>query len=133
MKVFNSLKLIMLILLFSFSLSAQTGETNPCLQDRSEKLRLLKSAEDNKYNIRYITIVGNTYTRYPAFRKNWDTSFNEGSIFTQEILMKSIKGTNKLKTIKKISLDNIEVRLEENDNRGWNAIDFTICVEHTAK
>lgn len=133
MRVFNSLKLIMLIFLFSFSLSAQTNETNPCFQDSSEKLRLLKLAEDNQYNIRHIAIVGNTYTRYPTFRKNWDRSFEEGSIFTQEALMKSIKGTNRLKTTEKISLDNIEVRLEENDKRGWNAIDFTICVEQKAK
>lgn len=133
MRIFSALKLIVLFVLLSIPVSAQTGETNPCLQDSAERSRLLKTAEDNQYNIRRIEIVGNTYTSYRAFQKYWEKDFEEGSIFTQELLIKSIKGTNKLKTIKRISLDNIEVRLEKDEIRGLNVIDFSICVEQKKK
>lgn len=129
-----SLILFVAVALFSiFSETVRGDKPNPCAQSKAEKLRLIKKAEDNEYNIRRIEIFGNTDTRYPTFRKHWDRNFGEGSIFTRESLMKSIAGTNKLKTIKPISLDNIAVRLEENDKRGWNAIDFVICVEQNRK
>ena len=124
---------ISLIVFASFSGFAQTeNEQSPCAQDEAEKLRLIKKAEDDQYNVRNIQIFGNTYTRYPAFRERWDKNFEEGSIFTKKILVKSIEGTNKLKTIKPISLDDIKIRLEENDQRGWNAIDFDICVQQVS-
>ncbi len=132
MKTFNLLSLLGLSfwgLVFLFSDSAFADETNPCSQNKAEKLQLLKKAEENEYNIKRIEISGNTYTRYRTFRGHWEKNFNEGDIFTQEALLKSIKGINKIKSIKPISLDNIEVRLEENDNRGWNSINFVICVE----
>lgn len=131
MKYFRHLIFGLLFGLSIFSGFAQTenAEASPCFQDKTEKLQLLKKAEENQYNVRYIQLFGNTYTRYPTFRKQWEKSFEEGSIFTQKSLMKSIAGTNKLKTIKPISLDNIKVRLQENDARGWNAIDFDICVQ----
>lgn len=130
----SCLILLVTVALFSiFSETVKGDEPNPCAQSKAEKMRLIKKAEDNEYNIRRIEISGNTYTRYRTFREHWDKSFEEGSIFTRESLMKSIAGTNKLKTIKTISLENIEVRLEENDRRGWNAIDFVICVQQKTK
>ncbi len=136
MKTFKLLSLLGLSfwgLVFLFSDSAFADETNPCSQDKAEKLLLLKKAEENEYNIKRIEISGNTYSRYRTFREHWEKNFNEGDIFTQEALLKSIKGINKIKSIKPISLDNIEVRLEENDNRGWNSINFVICVEQKEK
>jgi hypothetical protein len=47
--------------------------------------------------------------------------------------LKSIEGINKIKAIEPISLEDIEVKLDENDARGWKAIDFVICVEQKKK
>lgn len=127
MKTFKILILTCLVLLFSLSVMADA--TTACTQDKEEKLQLLKKAEENEFNIKRIEISGNTYTRYRIFRKHWEKNFNEGDIFTQEALTKSIKGINKIKSIKTISIEDIFVSLQENDNRGWNSINFVICVE----
>ena len=125
--------LILLFGAFSFPAAARGGgsEPRPCFQDGAEKQRLLKTAEDKQYNIKNIEISGNTSTRYRTFRKHWEKNFNEGDIFTIEALMKSIRGINRIRSIKPIGLEDIEVRLEENDRRGWNSINFVICVEQT--
>jgi hypothetical protein len=136
MKNFNISSFILLIVLGSLLSFAQTEiseETKPCSQNSAEKMQLIKKAEENQYNIRHIYLVGNTYTRHRTFRKYMAEEFNEGYIFSQKNLMKSIVGINKLKTIKPISLDNIEVRLEKDSVRNLNVIDFDICVEQKGK
>lgn len=135
MKSFRIVNTVFLIFLVPFSMLAQTENDamKPCLQDRAEKLQLIKKAEENQYNIRHIYIVGNTYTRHRTFRKHMVKAFNEGFIFTEQNLMTSIKGINKLKSIRPINLDDVKVRLEKDAVRGWNVIDFDICVEQKRK
>jgi outer membrane protein assembly factor BamA len=136
MKNFRTSTFVLLFGFAVFSAFAQTEKSEaakPCSQDKAEKLELLKKAEDNQYNIRHIYIVGNTYTRYRTFREYMAEEFNEGYIFTRKNLDKSIKGINKLKTIKPITLDNVEVRLEKDEVRNLNVIDFDICVEQKRK
>ena len=131
----KTLKLLSFVFIFScasfsaFSQSDKSGELKPCYQNNEERLQLIKKAEDNQYNIRHIYISGNNHTRHRLFTEKMAKDFNEGDIFTQESLMKSIKGISKLKIIKPITLENVEVRLERDEFRGFDVIDLTFCVE----
>lgn len=76
---------------------------NPCFQNNEEKMELIEKAENEEFNIKYIDIVGNTYSRYNTFLKkfglNKNYPFNEGDIFRKASLFKAIQGFNKVNTI----------------------------------
>ncbi len=132
MKILRALSFIGLISAALFSGVGNTvkgDKVNDCFQDKEAKLRLIKKAEDAQYNIRNIYIVGNTFTRYRTFRKQMVEDFDEGFIFTEKHLMKSIEGINELKTINPISLEDVKVQIERDAFRDLDVIDFDICVE----
>ncbi len=132
MKKFRLLQVISLIVPASLSAFAQTeqsAETPLCSQDKTEKLRLIKKAEENRYYIHRLYFVGNIATRHRTFREYMAESFNEGYVFSRENLLQNIKGINKLKSVKPISLDNVEVRLERDEVRNTDVINFDICVQ----
>ncbi len=138
MKKFKFSVVALLLSLTAISIFAQKKQNDldklePCYQDKDEKFQLIKKAEDNEFRIRRIYFVGNTFTRDRTFRENTKDAFNEGYIFTQKSLTESIKGINKLKTIKPITLDNVSVRLAGDENRDLNVIDFDICIQETKR
>ncbi|MGH9949621.1 MAG: hypothetical protein ACRD6X_20810 [Pyrinomonadaceae bacterium] len=94
--------------------------------ERDERISL---AEREKYNIRWIYISGNTYTRHREFRKKMVPEFNEGYIFVRSSLDKSVRKIAKMKVIYPITFDEVKVMLDEKEK----FIDFTICVKQKQK
>lgn len=132
-RILSSFCFFVLIGFLSFSAFAQ-AETRPCSQDKAEKLRLIKEAEENQFNVRYIAIQGNDSLSYRVFRKKMATE--QGDVFTRDNLFKTIEGISKIKKIYPISLDDVEIRLIRNVTWGRdlaNVVDFTLCVKEKKK
>lgn len=112
---------------------------NPCFQEEDEKIKLMEEAELSQYRIRHISILGNTYTRDITFRKEFASDepfvFDEGYIFRQESLEKTLDGINEIKTIFPIRLDDVKVWLgkREIDDKAFNVINFDFCIEQKPK
>jgi hypothetical protein len=85
---------------------------------------LVEEADRGQFNTRRVEIAGSTYTRDRKFRKRMAPGMNEGDIFTQGSLQKTVRSIARMKVIYPITMDNIEVRL----NRPERIIDVVICV-----
>lgn len=88
---------------------------------------LVSEAERLAFNVRYIEIAGNTYTRYREFAKRMLQ--NEGDIFRRELLEKTVLRISRMKTIYPVLMENVEVRL----NREQRVIDIVFCVRQKPK
>jgi outer membrane protein assembly factor BamA len=122
------LRLCLFLGFLSISVLAQettkdSTELNPCYQDASEKLQLIKEAEENRFYVRRIEMVGNERTRHRVFVKKM--AFIEGDVFTFELLEKTIKNISKLKEIYPISLENVEIYIDRQNRE----MDFVFCVK----
>lgn len=130
MKISWLVGLLLLFIFCPFAVFTQNEDKiYSCSQNKAEKTQLISKAESNQLHIREITFYGNTFTRYRTFRENMADFFNEGYIFSQKNLTKSIKGINKIKSIRPISLDNIEVLIKKDETSGIDVIDFNICIQ----
>ena len=98
-------------------------EIKPCSQSKAEKLKLIKEAQANEFNLRRTEVTGNTYTRMRTLMKH--AAFYEGDIFTQARLMKNIRGFSKVKEIYSLSLDDVKIRLD----REFKDVDILFCVK----
>ncbi len=140
MKYRKILNVIFLVIALASLVTAQekvdgNQDEKPCFQDNEEKMELVEKAENEEFNIKYIEIVGNTYSRYKSFLKKFGSNknypFNEGDIFRKASLFKAIEGFNKVKTIYPITTDDVRVWLQETEieNRTIKQINFTFCVK----
>jgi len=108
----------------------------PCGQEQKIRDTLISQAEEEEFNVRWIVISGNTYTRGRDFFKRINPVINEGDIFTLKNLEKAVKRVSKMRTIYPISIENVEVRTErmfERNGRTYNVIDVIFCVRQKQK
>jgi len=83
------------------------------LNSKEERESRITFAEREEYNIHWIYIGGNTYTRFREFRKEMLPEFNEGYVFKRTALEQSIKRISKMNSIYPITMDNVEVILNK--------------------
>lgn len=83
------------------------SKTNAEREDR------IAIADREQYEVGRIYIFGSTYTRFREFRKRMAPSFNEGYVFSRRSLKESIRRISKMKTIYPISMDDVQVMLDE--------------------
>ena len=100
-----------------------------CGQSKDVLDPLIEEAERGRYVIRRIETVGNEQVRYQEFNKRMAANFREGYEFTREGLLESINRISKLKKIYPIQIEDVEIRL----NRENNDIDIVFCVKEKAK
>lgn len=131
----TSIRVAAFFLLFFFCVAAMESvssqsqqekeayEFEPCGHSADLRNPMIEVAERSQFNVRYVEIVGNTYTRYREFGKRMYQT--EGDIFSREKLEKSVKRISKMRTIYPINMDNIEIRLDRKN--GY--IDIVFCVK----
>lgn len=83
----------------------------------------MKRAEKERFTVRRVEFVGNTYTRDDVLRRRL-ISFNEGDFFRRQNLVASLRNMSKLRNeIYPAKLKDVELRLNEPEK----TIDVTIC------
>ena len=105
-----------LILLLASVLPAQTQnnyDESKWSNSKEERESRITFAAREEYNIHWIYIGGNTYTRFREFRKQMLPEFNEGYVFKRSALEESIKRISKMNSIYPITMDNVEVILNK--------------------
>ena len=117
-----------LVFVLMFLSSAVPGQvpddSSPWSRSTEERDARFAIAEREKYHIRWIYISGNTYTRFRDFRKRMDPALNGGFLFSRQPLEKSIDRSAKMSSIFPITLNDVEVMLDDKSK----SIDFTIKV-----
>ncbi len=101
------------------------AEKEPCGQTKVIRDPLIDEATAKYFNTRRVEISGSTYTRHRKFVRHMEDGLMEGNIFTLTALEKTVKRISKMKSIYPITMDNIEIHLD----REQNDIDIVICVE----
>ena len=84
--------------------------------------QLMAEAERNRYTVRRITLLGNTYTRDNVIRGR--LLQNEGDIFRRELLVQSLRRVSKLRNFSAVGIQDVEVKL----NKAEKTIDFLILL-----
>lgn len=110
--------------LAQFASAQSTQATSDWSRSAAERDARLAKAESGAYYIRHIYISGNTYTRHRSFVKRMKPDFNEGYVFSRRSLDASIKRIAKMDSILSITIDDVEVMLDEEQKY----IDFTFIV-----
>jgi outer membrane protein assembly factor BamA len=125
MRSFKILFLISLFVVTCISASAQTKAKNkPCDQKSVEKAQLIKETEKKyQYRVKRIEFVGNEFIRDRVLREK--LAFEEGDIFTKELLEKSIKNLSKSKELYPISLKDVRIYLDKSSKD----IGLVFCVK----
>ncbi len=97
------------------------SETNKCFQSGAERASFIQKAEKNSYVLRRLEFYGNSHTRDDLMRRR--LLLNEGDIFTQRKLVKSIQRLNSLGVFEPVRLADVLIRLNEQERQ----IDMAIC------
>jgi PAS domain-containing protein len=105
------------------------AEEYRCHQEKVERDQLIDEADRKEFNTRYVEIVGSTYARDREFRKRMAPGLNEGDIFTRRALEESVKGIAKMRAIYRITMDNVEIRLDRKNRR----LNILFCVKQKPK
>lgn len=130
---YRRLQMIFIVtLVFSFSLEATlsrpaavyalAGTDYGCSQNSREQSQLITEAEANEYTVRRVEFLGNATTRHNVLNRR--VVVQEGEIFNRESLERGVKNLSKLKVIKPVHLNDVEVKL----NREYKHIDLLFCV-----
>ena len=89
---------------------------------KNSNIELLE-AEQNKYTIRRLELIGNEHIRDQVLRRRlW--ALQEGDIFTKDVLTKSLASLNRPADIKTVRLDDVDVRLD----RAEKTVDLLIVI-----
>jgi hypothetical protein len=91
--------------------------------EQSLLTRLMSEAEKNRYTIRRIEFVGNTWTRDSALRKQTH-ELQEGEIFSQAKLRHSLASLSRLPGIYPVGIGDVDAYLNQDES----TIDITIHV-----
>jgi hypothetical protein len=86
--------------------------------------RLLDEAEQKQFTVRRVEFAGNQWTRDRLLRQRIP-GLQEGEIFTKEILRQNLNFLSRLKIIRPVGLDDVDVRLISKDK----LIDLVIFVK----
>ena len=93
-------------------------------QQESEILRLIAKAEQNTYTVRHIDFMGNMKVRDNEMRLRINKFLREGDVFLRQNLYRGLRNLSKLSAIYAVSLENVQVSLDEKRTD----IDITITV-----
>ena len=85
--------------------------------------QLIAEAEQNRYTVRRVEFAGNEHTRDMELRRRIP-GLQEGEIFRKEILRKNLASLSRLRTIRPVGFDDLEVHL----NRNEQTIDLAIFI-----
>jgi outer membrane protein assembly factor BamA len=118
--------LFILILSSALGCMAQTNSSIATQCGQEDKVRgpLADEAENGKFHVRRVEISGNSTTRHREFVKRLE-DMNEGSAFSTQALEKAVRRIAKMKQIYRITMRDIELRLD----RASRDVDILICVK----
>src|SRR5262245_43339122 len=93
-----------------------------CRQSKTQQSSLLHKAQNRKYTLRRIELIGNKNISDAKLRNR--ILLREGEFFAQKKLMQSLTSLSKLKAIYPVSLSDVVVHLNDEEK----TVDMTICV-----
>ena len=88
---------------------------------------LMREAEAGRYSVRRVEFVGNRRTRDNVLRRR--LAFDEGDLFTKELLLQSLRQLSGLKVVRPVGLEDVEVRLD----RAGRSVDLSIRLRETTR
>lgn len=74
---------------------------------------LIEKAEQNQYNVKYVELCCPEKVRGRVLFGKINRFINEGDIFTRQNLYQSLTALSKLKAIYPVSIENVDVKLDE--------------------
>ena len=95
-------------------------------QQRNSRLEL---ADREQYVVRHIYVAGNTRTTDREIRTQLVQGFRLGDIFNRTALEKSIKQISKIRSLQPVTVDDIDVRIDDKEKH----VEFTINVREKQK
>ena len=87
----------------------------------------MREAEGNKFTVRRVELIGNTYTADYVIRQK--ILLNEGDLFTRARLRKSLENISKLKQFMPVQLKDIQIHLD----RGQKLVDINIYLSERTR
>ena|SRR5438874_9289660 len=93
-------------------------------QQKSEVLLLIEKAERNQYTVNHIDFSGNIQVPGRDLRDRFARFLSPGDLFSRQKMYRSLKNLSRLNRIHEVSLENVEVSLDEKGKY----IDLTITV-----
>ena len=88
---------------------------------------LMREAEAGRYSVRRVEFVGNRRTRDDVLRRR--LAFDEGDLFTKELLLQSLRQLSGLKAVRPVGLEDVDVRLD----RAGRSVDLSIRLRETPR
>ena len=124
--LFFSVSLFTLLVAVTFLPQLADGQSaaKVARQQKSEVLLLIEKAEQNQYTVNHIDFSGNIQVPGRDLRDRFATFLSPGDLFSRRNLYRSLKNLSKLNRIYEVSLENVEVSLDEKGKY----IDLTITV-----
>jgi hypothetical protein len=91
------------------------------LQPATQQRSLMRAAQKQRYTVRRLEFYGNVHIPDNILRRR--ILLNEGDVFTNERLTRSIERLNTLRMLKPVRLSDVEIRLDKEDN----FVDMLFC------
>jgi len=94
-----------------------------CNQSSGEQKSIITEAESQKFTVRRVEFLGLTYTRDQVVRDRMTPLVNEGDLFSQMNLVKSLQRMSKLRAIYPLKMKDVFLRVDRTNQE----VDMTIC------
>jgi len=94
-----------------------------CDQSSGEQKSIITEAESQKFTVRRVEFLGLTYTRDQVVRDRMTPLVNEGDLFSQMNLVKSLQRMSKLRAIYPLKMKDVFLRVDRTNQE----VDMTIC------
>ena len=104
---------LLLAICFFAQFAFGQSSNNDKIQQLSELRSLIEKAEQNQYNVKWVEFCCPEKVRGRVLFGKISKFINEGDIFTRQSLYKSLAVLSKLKEIYPVSIENVNVRLDE--------------------
>lgn len=98
-------------------------DPSACRQSVAERNALMSEAEREAFTVRRVEFIGLTYTHDQVVRDRMTPLVQEGDLFSQRKLVKSLQSMNKLRTFDPLHLRDVVIQL----NRSEKSVDMIIC------
>jgi hypothetical protein len=109
--------------LLMFAMLIASDAQVPCRQVKAEQSSLIQKAQNRKYSLRRLELIGNEHINDLKLRKR--ILLREGDIFSRSVLIRSLTNVSKLRAIYPVTLKDVVVQLKDEEK----TIDLTICVK----
>ena len=98
-------------------------DRSACSQSAAERNALMSEAEHNAFTVRRVEFIGLTYTHDQVVRDRMTPFVQEGDLFSQWKLVKSLQSMSRLRTFDPLRLRDVVIQL----NRSEKSLDMIIC------